>query len=220
MSRHERLQVLGDADWPDTRPATMASTKVSPVDFSDLTGDEEAPTHPEDDGDLAPLATPERRESAARARRTSNRRRSSAALEPLVALADAVDDELEDESARDEPERRGSTFDEVRDTLDDNYRRMSQVFGGGQEQDNKARRTALHRAFDEFLERLERDSVREPDAVARLMQVWQAETFGRATDPLARLQLGITRGLDLDTVIEHVADLAWHGLRAPQRLSD
>ena len=86
----------------------------------------------------------------------------------------------------DEPERRGSIFGEVRDVLDDSYRRVSQALGGQQDQD-KARHTVLHRGFDEFLDRLDRDAVREPGAVARLMQVWQTETFGRATDPLARL---------------------------------
>ena len=27
-------------------------------------------------------------------------------------------------------------------------------------------------------------------------------------------------GLSLDQVVEHVSDLAWHGLRAPQRAGD
>lgn len=66
-------------------------------------------------------------------------------------------------------------------------------------------------------------------AIAELIDIDGLEPSGRLV--LAHGIVGLTEstarhwvlggsGLDLDTVIEHVADLAWHGLRAPQRLND
>lgn len=67
------------------------------------------------------------------------------------------------------------------------------------------------------------------DAIAELIDIEGLEPAGRLV--LAHGIVGLAEstarhwvlggsGLDLDTVIDHVADLAWHGLRAPQRLSD
>lgn len=67
------------------------------------------------------------------------------------------------------------------------------------------------------------------DAIAELIDIDGLEPAGRLV--LAHGIVGLTEstarhwalggsGLDLDTVVEHVADLAWHGLRAPQRLTD
>jgi hypothetical protein len=49
-----------------------ARTRVAPVDFDDLAGDEEAPIYAVDDGDPEALATADhRRPSVSRARRLS-----------------------------------------------------------------------------------------------------------------------------------------------------
>ena len=67
------------------------------------------------------------------------------------------------------------------------------------------------------------------DAIADLIDIDGLEPAGRLvlaygivglTESTARHWVLGGSGLDLDTVVEHVADLAWHGLRAPQRISD
>ncbi|MEM9201477.1 MAG: TetR/AcrR family transcriptional regulator [Actinomycetota bacterium] len=67
------------------------------------------------------------------------------------------------------------------------------------------------------------------DAIADLIDIDGLERAGRLV--LAHGIVGLAEstarhwvlggsGLDLDEVVEHVAELAWHGLRAPQRVAD
>lgn len=85
------------------------------------------------------------------------------------------------------------------------------------------------RADEEFAAEVRLFERSMADAIAELIDIDGLEPAGRLV--LAHGIVGLTEstarhwalggsGLDLDTVIEHVADLAWHGLRAPQRLSD
>ena len=85
------------------------------------------------------------------------------------------------------------------------------------------------RSDEEFAAELRTFERSMADAIADLIEIDGLEPAGRLV--LAHGMVGLTEssarhwvlggsGLDLDTVVEHVADLAWHGLRAPQRLSD
>ena len=147
--------------------------------------DPEAPQHTTDP--LAGAAPEHRGRSASAVPPLRARRRSSlsnAVSEFNWGGALVVDDAAQ--SARDDdPDRRGSMVDDVREALDDYIRRLSATLGG---QQPRVGRSELHRDFDALLERLDRDGMRQPDAVARVMSVWQVETFGRVTDPLARLR--------------------------------